>query len=33
MYKQDRSNAYGTLDLAGVAPLVQEAKVDPPKAR
>ena len=33
LYKRDRSNAYGTLDLAGVAHLLQEAGVDSPKAR
>ena len=33
LYKRDRSNAYGTVDLAGVAHLLQEAGVDPSKAR
>ena len=31
--KRDRSNAYGTVDLSGIAILLQEAGVDPPKAR
>ena len=33
LYKRDRSNTYGTVNLAGVAHLLQEAGVDPPKAR
>ena len=33
LYKRDRSNVYGTVDLAGVAHLLREAGVDPPKAR
>ena len=33
LYKRDRSNAYETVDLSGIAFLLQEAGVDPPKAR
>ena len=33
LYKQDRSNTYGAVDLAGVAHLLQEAGVDPSKPR
>ena len=33
LYKRDRSNAYGTVDLSGIAFLLQTAGVDPPKAR
>ena len=33
LYRRDRKNAYGTVDLAGVAHLLQEAGVDLPKAR
>ena len=33
LYKRDRSNVYGMMDLADVAHLLQEAGVDPPKAR
>ena len=33
VYKLDLSNAYSTVDLAEVAHLLQEAGVDPPKAR
>ena len=32
LYKRDRNNAYGTVDLAGVVHLLQEAGVGPPKA-
>ena len=31
--KRDRSNTYGTVDLAAVAHLLQHAGVDLPKAR
>ena len=33
VYKRDRSNAFGTVDLNGVAHLLQEAGVPPPEAR
>ena len=33
LYKRDRSNAYGIVDLSGIAFLLQTAGVDPPKAR
>ena len=33
VYKRDRSNVYGTVDPAGVAHLLQEAGMDPPKVR
>ena len=33
LYKRDRTNGYGTLDLAGVAHLLQKVGLDPPKAR
>ena len=33
LYKRDLTNTYGTIYLAGVAHLLQEAGVDPPKAR
>ena len=32
-YKRGTSNTYGIVDLAGVAPLVHELGVVPPKAR
>ena len=33
VYKRDRSNAFGTVDLNGIAHLLQEAGVPPPMAR
>ena len=33
LYKRDRSNAHGTVDLVGMAHLLQEAGVDLPEAR
>ena len=30
VYKRDRSNAYGTVDLSGIVFLLQEAGVHPP---
>ena len=31
LYKRDRSNAYGTINLSGIAFLLQTAGGDPPK--
>ena len=33
VYKRDRSNAYGTVDLKEVTHLLQEAEVPPPVAQ